>query len=102
MRQYEFLATDTNSAVSTEKGDLNISAYGRGAIQISVARDVQISLSELAERLSESGSVQFNPHMLRGQVEGYEIAVFPDGRTIISGTTDKAVARALYEKYIGL
>ena len=102
LQQYEFLQTDKDSTDSTKTGDLIVSAYGRGAIQISVARDGELSLSELAERLSATGPVQFNAHMLRGQIEGYEVAVFPDGRAIISGTTDEAHARALYEKYIGL
>jgi adenylyltransferase/sulfurtransferase len=102
LRQYEFLEAATDSAASTETDDLALSAYGRGAIQVSVLRDVQLSLSELADRLAAHGPVQFNAHMLRGQIKGHEIAVFPDGRAIISGTTDKATARALYKEYIGL
>jgi adenylyltransferase/sulfurtransferase len=63
---------------------------------------VQIDLPQLAEQLAPHGPVQFNPYMLRGQVEGHEIAVFPDGRVIVNDTTDEAVARTLYEKYIDL
>ena len=32
---------------------------------------------------------------------GYEITVFSDGRAIIKGTRDPAVARSLYARYIG-
>jgi adenylyltransferase/sulfurtransferase len=39
--------------------------------------------------------------LLRLQVEGYEITVFPDARALIKGTTDPALARALYSRYIG-
>ena len=102
LRQYTYLEPEMNSAANKAAADLVTSAYGRGAVQISIARDVQLDLPELAKRLSTYGPVQFNPHMLRGQIEGCEIAVFPDGRAIISGTTDEAVARALYEKYIRL
>jgi hypothetical protein len=29
------------------------------------------------------------------------MTLFPDGRAIIKGTTDKAIARSLYAKYVG-
>jgi adenylyltransferase/sulfurtransferase len=35
------------------------------------------------------------------KVDDYELAIFPDGRTIVHGTDDPAVARTLYDKYIG-
>ncbi|MBI4463858.1 MAG: thiazole biosynthesis adenylyltransferase ThiF, partial [Acidobacteria bacterium] len=31
----------------------------------------------------------------------YEMTIFTDGRAIIKGTTDPAVARSLYARYIG-
>ena len=40
--------------------------------------------------------------MLRCQVEGYELAVFPNGRAIIKGAADEAEARAVYARYVGL
>jgi hypothetical protein len=33
--------------------------------------------------------------------DDYEITLFPDGRAIIKGTTDTAVARSLYARYVG-
>jgi adenylyltransferase/sulfurtransferase len=30
-----------------------------------------------------------------------EITVFPDGRAIIRGTSDPAIAQSLYSRYIG-
>ena len=92
--QYEFL--------EAKEGTFVTSLCGREAIQINVRGDVQLSLEQLAERLSASGQVRFNEYMLRCDVEDFEIAVFPNGRAIIKGTTDPAVARALYAKYIGL
>jgi hypothetical protein len=35
-------------------------------------------------------------------VDGYELNLFPDGRAIMVGCTDPAMARALYARYIGL
>ena len=49
---------------------------------------------------SVSGVVQ-NGFLLRFQVAPYEITVFGDGRAILKGTKDPAVARSLYAKYIG-
>jgi len=40
--------------------------------------------------------------MLRFRIDSYKLTVFPDGRTIIKGTTDEAVARTLYARYVGL
>jgi adenylyltransferase/sulfurtransferase len=34
-------------------------------------------------------------------VDGHEMTVFADGRAIIKGTTDLAVARSLYARYVG-
>ena len=42
-----------------------------------------------------------NQFLVRLAVDGYELTVFADGRAIIGGTSDPAVARSLYAKYIG-
>ncbi len=34
-------------------------------------------------------------------LDPYELTVFPDGRAIIKGTTDIAIARSLYARYVG-
>jgi molybdopterin-synthase adenylyltransferase len=73
---------------------------GRNAVQISHP-GVNISLTELAGRLAGAGSVTLNQYLLRLQVPTYEITIFPDGRAIITGTDDIAVARTVYAKYIG-
>ena len=73
---------------------------GRNAVQLSHP-GTGISLDELAQRLAGVGRVTRNEYLLRLEVEGYELTVFPDARAIISGTEDVAVARAVYAKYIG-
>ena len=42
-----------------------------------------------------------NHFLLRLAVDGYELTVFADGRAIIGGTSDPAVARSVYAKYVG-
>jgi adenylyltransferase/sulfurtransferase len=40
--------------------------------------------------------------LLRFQRGEHTLTLFTDGRAIIQGTTDVAVARTLYARYIGL
>jgi adenylyltransferase/sulfurtransferase len=74
---------------------------GREAVQVTPAK-AGIDLSALAARLAGVGSVTANPWIVRAQVEpGIELAVFADGRAIVSGTRDEARARGLVSKYVG-
>jgi len=73
---------------------------GRNAVQLSHP-GAKVSLDELAKRLSGMGQITMNQYLLRLNVSPYEIAVFSDGRAIISGTDDIAIARTIYAKYIG-
>lgn len=75
---------------------------GRNAIQISPGRPVRLDFPELSERLSRSGEVDYNDYMMRIKVGEFEIALFPDGRSIIKGTDDPGLARAVYSRYIGM
>ena len=45
--------------------------------------------------------MRHNDFVLKFFREPYEITLFPDGRAIIKGTTDTAIARSLYARYIG-
>jgi adenylyltransferase/sulfurtransferase len=45
--------------------------------------------------------VRQNDFLLRFRVAPYEMTVFADGRAILKGTKDPAVARSLYARYIG-
>jgi len=74
---------------------------GRNAVQIARANGGAIDFAALAKRLQAAGEVVFNDFLLRFRVEGYDITVFRDARSIIRGTTDPAVARGLYARYIG-
>jgi adenylyltransferase/sulfurtransferase len=58
-------------------------------------------LDELAKRLAGLGRVTRNPFLLRLKVDTYELTLFPDGRAIVQGTDDPAVARTVYAKYVG-
>ena len=73
---------------------------GRNAVQLTQpGRDVALDI--LAQRLEGIGRVTRNQFLLRLKVDDYELVIFPDGRTIVHGTDDPAVARTQYAKYIG-
>ncbi len=78
------------------------SLCGRNAVQISVPGAGPLDLAEMAQRLATVGQVTVNEYLLRLDVEGYEITLFPDARAIIKGTGQESVARTLYAKYVGI
>jgi adenylyltransferase/sulfurtransferase len=75
---------------------------GRNAVQLSAPRGgPAASLDALKSRLEGVGEVTANKYLLRLAVEEYVITVFADGRTIVGGTDDPAVARSVNARYIG-
>jgi molybdopterin-synthase adenylyltransferase len=77
-----------------------ISLCGRNAVQIH-DRKRPVDLAALAASLAPLGEVRENGFALRFVSPPYELTVFPDGRAIIKGTTDPALARSLYSRYVG-
>ena len=73
-------------------------------MQIRPQKPAALSLDEMANKLSESGKVTQNAFLLRVSLTDpdYEITLFKDGRAIIKGTDEPALARAIYSRYIGL
>jgi len=77
-----------------------ISLCGRNAVQIH-SRHRPVDLQDLARRLGAITPVRANQFALRASIDDCELTVFPDGRAIIKGTTDTALARSLYTRYVG-
>jgi adenylyltransferase/sulfurtransferase len=82
------------------EGRPHITLCGRNSVQIH-ERSRPIDLAEMNDRLTPHGIVRRNDFVLKFWREPYEMTLFPDGRAIIKGTTDKAMARSLYAKYVG-
>jgi adenylyltransferase/sulfurtransferase len=78
-----------------------ISLCGRNAVQIH-ERFRPVDLTDLARRLAPLATVRANDFAVRASIDPYELTVFPDGRAIIKGTTDPAVARSIYARYVGM
>src|SRR3954467_11623419 len=84
-----------------ERGDTSAVLCGRNAVQLSAAKGATASLDEIAARLAGIGNVQRNSFLLRLTMADYVLTVFPDGRTIVAGTNDVAMARSLHARYVG-
>ncbi len=92
--RYEYLTAEGASQTTT--------LCGRNSVQISFPKGQKINFNEVSGRLANVGRVTSNPFLIRCAVESYEVTIFKDGRAIIEGTKDPAVAKTVYAKYVGL
>ena len=91
--RYDFLEGERESLATV--------LCGRDSVQISQAPGKHLDFPQLSRRLEPLGSVSYNRFLLRFRLKEIEIAVFPDGRSIVKGTRDSQEARSLYSRYIG-
>jgi molybdopterin/thiamine biosynthesis adenylyltransferase len=79
-----------------------ITMCGRDSVQIH-ERGRKLDLAALGRRLSSSATsdIRSNEFLLRFNASPYEMTIFADGRAVIKGTKDPAVARSLYSRYVG-
>ncbi len=78
----------------------HITLCGRNSVQIH-ERQRPIDFAEMGRRLRPHGTVRHNDFVLKFWRDPYEMTLFPDGRAIIKGTSDAALARSLYARYVG-
>lgn len=82
------------------EGRPHITLCGRNSVQIH-ERQRPVDFAEMDRRLQAHGTVRHNDFVLKFWRDPYEMTLFPDGRAIIKGTTDTAVARSLYARFVG-
>ena len=82
------------------EGRPHITMCGRNSVQIHECQR-PVDFAEMRQRLAPHGKVRCNDFVLKFWYEPYELTLFPDGRAIIKGTTDSAVARSIYARFIG-
>jgi hypothetical protein len=70
-------------------------------VQISSPDKVVLVLEDLERRLGELGRVERNEYLLKFFADDCMLTIFPDGRTIVSGTGDPAKAKSLVARYVG-
>jgi adenylyltransferase/sulfurtransferase len=95
-RRFDFLDRPSNHLVSL---------CGRDAVQVQPStKRVLAGSASLAQRLSSAGDVQTTPYFVRCTLREsapLRLTIFPDGRTIVHGTSDPTRARAIYDRYVG-
>jgi len=82
------------------EGRPHITLCGRNSVQIH-ERSRPVDLAAMESRLRPLGKVLRNELLLRFERGDHTLTLFADGRAIIQGTTDVAVARSLYARFVG-
>ena len=82
------------------EGRPHITLCGRNSVQIH-ERHRPVNFAEISSKLTPHGTVRHNDFVLKFFRDPYEMTLFPDGRAIIKGTTDTAIARSLYARFVG-
>ncbi len=80
-----------------------VSLCGRNAVQIRSGAP-SINVDSMAAKLSTVGKVSrrtFFLHCDLAEPAGWRLTLFPDGRLIVSGTSDPTRARAVAARYVG-
>jgi len=77
-----------------------ITLCGRNSVQIH-ERNRPVDFAEMSTRLGAHRTVKLYAFVLKFWRDPYEMTLFPDGRAIIKGTSDTAVARSLYARFVG-
>ncbi|BCJ85865.1 ThiF family adenylyltransferase [Effusibacillus dendaii] len=93
-KQFEYL--------EPRSGTETTSLCGRDTIQIVPAERLALNLDLLENRLTPLGKVERNKFLLRFEPGEQRMVIFPDGRVLVQGTDDPALAKTLYAKYIGM
>lgn len=78
----------------------HITLCGRNSVQIH-EHSRPVDLAAMESRLKPHGQVRSNRLLLRFERGDYTLTLFADGRAIIQGTTDVAIARSLYARFVG-
>jgi molybdopterin-synthase adenylyltransferase len=95
-RKFEFLDARPGAAAT--------SLCGRNTVQIRPASNGStIDIDAVAQRLQTVGPVERSPFFIRCAMRdgNLSITLFPDGRAMVHGTADLALARSVYARFIG-
>lgn len=85
--------------------DANAKLCGRNAVQVRGTAGKRIDLQSVASRLERSATLARSEMMLRLVLHDrpdLAISLFADGRMLVFGTEDRALARSLYARVVGV
>lgn len=97
--QFEFLEGRQAATAS--------SLCGRNSVQIvpSVERANSFDYETVSARLEKEFSAVRNEFLLKMKLPetdgGYELTIFPNGRTVVTGTDEVSIARSIFARYVG-
>ncbi|MFG0312751.1 MAG: ThiF family adenylyltransferase [Phycisphaerales bacterium] len=93
-RQFEFLEREDEDTISI---------CGKNAIQVNPRVRQRLDLHQIQASLSLHGEFSHLGVLVKGTLrdEPYTLSVFHDGRAIIEGVSEPALARSIYDRYIG-
>ncbi len=76
---------------------------GRDAVQVAPSQEREIDLNAIAAKLDAvtDSPVRHNEFMLKAELPGHELTLFPDGRAIIKGTDEPEKAKSILARYLG-
>lgn len=83
-------------------GTQSVGLCGKNAVQIVPAADTAVDFDSFGEQWKNCGSVKRTRFTLDLDTGEFQIKLFPDGRAIISGTSEEAKAKSIYSEYVGL
>ena len=89
-------------AIAGAAGDPEAAGGPGTAGTFGAAGDPRVDFDQIAGRWQACGKVTRKRFTLDLDIGDFGIKLFPDGRAIISGTSDEGKARALYDEYVGL
>ena len=110
--RYEFLSGEKFAVTTTLCGRDAVQILPGGAGVSSASRDAPaVSFKSIVDRLPPRSNPKRNEFLLRFTIEApssaasdstrYTVTLFTDGRAIVQGTSDPAVAQSIYARYVG-
>ncbi|MHC5110887.1 MAG: ThiF family adenylyltransferase [Planctomycetota bacterium] len=79
------------------------SLCGRNAVQITPPQPRRTDFAAISEKLAAvaQSPIRANEFMLKTTLDGMELTLFADGRTIVKGTDNVELARSIVARYVG-
>jgi cold shock protein len=79
-----------------------VTALCGDAVQVRTRAWGEVDLGLAAERLASFGDVRLSDYLVRLRAPPHELTLFDDGRAIVKGTGDEALARDLVVRWLGV
>lgn len=90
------------AALESQAGTQTLKLCGRNAVQIQPEQgQANLNWDALHERWRGLAEIKVGADFARVALDPYELTLFKNGRVIVKGTEDPAIARSLYARWIG-